>query len=153
VLLQATNLPRTLRFYESLLGTRGRNVGGGRVYFDCGPVILAHVDPSSDKGEEVLAIPEPVYFATTDLEGVYRRAKSLRCLSPELIHGDPENPAGKIVERPWGERSFYVVDPSGNPLCFVDSKTLFTGMVDRHASRARPRSRPNVRPRRKSRSS
>jgi len=31
------------------------------------------------------------------------------------------------VERPWGERSFYAVDPFGNPLCFVDQKTLFTG--------------------------
>ena len=27
----------------------------------------------------------------------------------------------------WGERSFYVRDPFGNPLCFVDADTLFTG--------------------------
>jgi hypothetical protein len=35
--------------------------------------------------------------------------------------------AGAIVRRPWGERSFYAVDPFGNKLCFVDRATLFTG--------------------------
>jgi hypothetical protein len=33
---------------------------------------------------------------------------------------------GVIAQRPWGERSFYMNDPSGNPLCFVDEKTVFT---------------------------
>ena len=32
-----------------------------------------------------------------------------------------------IAVRPWGERSFYGLDPSGNPVCFVDPATLFTG--------------------------
>jgi len=35
--------------------------------------------------------------------------------------------AGEIVKRPWGELSFYVEDPWGNGLCFVDETTLFTG--------------------------
>ena len=26
---------------------------------------------------------------------------------------------GHIARRPWGERSFYMQDPSGNPICFV----------------------------------
>jgi hypothetical protein len=34
---------------------------------------------------------------------------------------------GAVAERPWGERSFYMRDPAGNPLCFVDASTLFTG--------------------------
>jgi hypothetical protein len=34
---------------------------------------------------------------------------------------------GGIVVRPWGERSFYVVDPWGNPLCFVEEGTVYTG--------------------------
>jgi hypothetical protein len=33
---------------------------------------------------------------------------------------------GEIARRPWGERSFYMRDPFGNPLCFVDEGTLFT---------------------------
>jgi catechol 2,3-dioxygenase-like lactoylglutathione lyase family enzyme len=125
VLLEVNDLDTSLRFYESLLGSEGRRVGGGRVYFDCGPVILALVD-TTESGK-VSTLPEPVYFATTDLDAVHRRACKLDCLSPDLIHDDPENPAGEITVRPWGERSFYAIDPSGNPLCFVDSATLFTG--------------------------
>jgi len=34
---------------------------------------------------------------------------------------------GSIQRQPWGEVSFYAHDPLGNPLCFVDEKTLFTG--------------------------
>ena len=30
------------------------------------------------------------------------------------------------IERPWGERSFDVVDPWGNDLCFCQDGTLFT---------------------------
>jgi hypothetical protein len=38
-----------------------------------------------------------------------------------------EESAGDMVTRPWGERSFYVKDPWGNGLCFVDEKTIYTG--------------------------
>ncbi|HLN51684.1 MAG: VOC family protein [Thermoplasmata archaeon] len=129
VLLQVDDLDRSQRFYESLLANRGRKVGGGRVYFDCGPTIFALVDISADGGQAAATLPEALYFATDDVDGVYRRARKLGCLSPALIHNDPTNPAGEIVVRPWGERSFYAADPSGNPLCFVDAGTLFTGLA------------------------
>jgi len=48
----------------------------------------------------------------------------LDCLAKGIVHGEP---AGGIVVRPWGERSFYVLDPYGNGLCFVDASTVFTG--------------------------
>jgi hypothetical protein len=32
---------------------------------------------------------------------------------------------GEIATRPWGQRSFYMRDPFGNPLCFVDETTIF----------------------------
>ena len=35
---------------------------------------------------------------------------------------------GTIEKRPWGEVSFYMKDPFGNPLSFVDETTLFTGL-------------------------
>ncbi len=148
VLLQVGDLDQSQRFYESLLGNRGRKVGGGRVYFDCGATIFALVDISADGGQTASPLPEALYFATSDLEGVHRRARKLGCLSPALIHNDPANPAGEIVVRPWGERSFYAADLSGNPLCFVDASTLFTGL-------ARPSGVPrgNDRHRRQSRSS
>ena len=34
---------------------------------------------------------------------------------------------GDITVKPWGERSFYVEDPWGNGICFVDETTRFTG--------------------------
>jgi catechol 2,3-dioxygenase-like lactoylglutathione lyase family enzyme len=128
ILLEVDDLDRSRRFYESLLAKRGRKVGGGRVYFDCGATIFALVDISGDGGR-ASPLPEALYFATDDLAGVYRRARKLGCLSPALIHNDPTNPAGTIVVRPWGERSFYAVDLSENPLCFVDADTLFTGLA------------------------
>jgi catechol 2,3-dioxygenase-like lactoylglutathione lyase family enzyme len=125
VLVPVKNLERSQRFYESLFGTSGRPVGGGRVYFDCGSTIFGLLDPAAEGTEQLRTVPEPVYFATAELEKVHRRAKKLRCLSPARIHGG--DPAGEIVVRPWGERSFYAQDPSGNPLCFVDEETLFIG--------------------------
>jgi hypothetical protein len=69
-----------------------------------------------------------VYFAVDDLDDAYRRAERLGGLSTEI--GDGNLPMGQIARRPWGERSFYMSDPFGNPLCFVDATTLFTaGLV------------------------
>ena len=124
VILQVSDLDQAAEFYSILLGDGGRRIrGGGRHYIDCGPVILALVDPASD-GEEAAANPDYIYFSAEDLEALHARAKSLKCLSKEDVHGAP---AGDIVKRPWGERSFYARDPFGNKICFVDARTLFTG--------------------------
>lgn len=32
-----------------------------------------------------------------------------------------------IETQPWGERCFYAKDPFGNPICFVDERTVFLG--------------------------
>lgn len=34
---------------------------------------------------------------------------------------------GQIARRPWGEQSFYMHDPAGNPLCFVDEQSIYRG--------------------------
>lgn len=124
VLLPARNLARSVSFYERLLQTRGRTVAPGRVYFDCGTVILGVLDYSGVRAKDWGVPTEAFYLATGDLESVHRRARRLGGLATGSVHGSP---AGLIVVRPWGERSFYANDPAGNPLCFVDSKTLFTG--------------------------
>lgn len=41
--------------------------------------------------------------------------------------GDGGLPMGEIARRPWGEVSFYLNDPWGNPLCFVDETSIFRG--------------------------
>jgi catechol 2,3-dioxygenase-like lactoylglutathione lyase family enzyme len=124
IILQVNGLDRTERFYTRLLGTPGRRVGGGRLYYQVGPVILALLDPSADDGPKGVPSPDHVYFAVRDLGPFHRRAQKLRGLSRGQVHGEP---AGEIRVRPWGERSFYVRDPSGNRLCFVDRSTVFTG--------------------------
>ena len=127
IILQVDNLDKAEEFYGKLLGDRGRRIPrGSRHYIDCGPVILALVDVNGEgiPGLEPKPLPDYIYFAVSDVEAVYQRAQELQCLSTEDVHGES---AGELVKRPWGERSFYVHDPWGNGLCFVDEKTLFTG--------------------------
>jgi predicted enzyme related to lactoylglutathione lyase len=124
VILQVSDLDQAADFYGKLLNDPGRRIPrASRHYIDCGPVILALVDVTAG-GEEAKPLPDYIYFSVDDLDQVYARARDLGCLSTEDVHGAS---AGEIVVRPWGERSFYVYDPWGNGLCFVDEKTLFTG--------------------------
>ena len=124
VILQVSDLDQAAEFYSQLLGNPGRRIPrASRHYFDCGPVILALVDPTPDH-KEAKPLPDFIYFAVNDLEQVHMRARDLNCLSQADVHGDS---VGEMVVRPWGERSFYVHDPWGNGLCFVDENTLFTG--------------------------
>ena len=127
IILQVDNLDKAEDFYGKLLGDRGRRIPrASRHYIDCGPVILALVDVNGEgiPGLEPKPLPDYIYFAVEDIEAVYERAQELQCLSTEDVHGES---AGDLVKRPWGERSFYVHDPWGNGLCFVDDNTLFTG--------------------------
>ncbi len=127
IILQVDNLDKAEEFYGKLLGDRGRRIPrASRHYIDCGPVILALVDVNGEgiPGLEPKPLPDYIYFAVSDVEAVYQRAQELQCLSTEDVHGES---AGDLVKRPWGERSFYVHDPWGNGLCFVDESTLFTG--------------------------
>jgi predicted enzyme related to lactoylglutathione lyase len=124
VILQVDDLDKAAEFYAKLLDDPGRRIPrASRHYIDCGPVILALVDVTAG-GEEAKPSPDYIYFAVSDLEQVYSCATELGCLSSADVHGAS---AGEIVVRPWGERSFYVADPWGNGLCFVDENTLFTG--------------------------
>ena len=88
-----------------------------RHYFDCGGVILALRRPARRRTAEFRPNPDHVYFAVADLEAAYERARTAGCQWLE----------DAIATRDWGERSFYARDPFGNPLCFVDETTLFTG--------------------------
>ena len=126
VIMPAADLAVSAPFYATLLDQPGMPVSGGRHYFHCGPVVLAVYSPGGDgdRGEPRANFGH-VYFAVDDLEGCFARAQSLDCLDPST--GDGGLPMGEIATRPWGERSFYCHDPLGNPLCFVDAATLFTG--------------------------
>jgi catechol 2,3-dioxygenase-like lactoylglutathione lyase family enzyme len=122
ITLEVSNIDKAAEFYATLLGTEGKRHPGARHYFDCGGVIVAVLDPTAG-GLTPTPGPKSLYFAVGDLEAVHARAKSLDALAPYKVHGEP---AGKVIKRPWGERSFYVVDPWGNDLCFVEEGTLYT---------------------------
>lgn len=124
IILQVPDLDQAEAFYGKLLGDRGRRIPyASRHYIDAGSVILALVNPSID-GEQAKPLPDYIYFSVNNLEEVHARAVELGCLAKQDVHGAA---SGDIVVRPWGERSFYVQDPWGNGLCFVDENTLFTG--------------------------
>jgi predicted enzyme related to lactoylglutathione lyase len=120
VILPVTDIERAAGFYTSLLGVPGERVSPGRHYFNCGGTILACYDPVAD-GDELEDgwkhhSNQYIYFAVPDLDGMHARAKSAG--------------AGHLTEidvMPWGERMFWARDPFGNPISFVDEKTVFKG--------------------------
>ena len=122
ITLEVSNIDEAAAFYAKLLGIEGKRHPGARHYFDCGGVILAVLDPTAG-GLTPTPGPKSLYFAVHDAETVHRRAAELDALAPYTVHGEP---AGDVRQRPWGERSFYVVDPWGNDLCFVEDGTLYT---------------------------
>ena len=122
VTVEVANLDEAATFYAKLLNTDGKRHPGARHYFDCGGVILAVLDVSRG-GMNPTPGPKSLYFAVKDLDSVHARATNLKALAPYKVHGQP---AGEAIERPWGERSFYVVDKWGNDLCFVEEGTLYT---------------------------
>lgn len=122
VILPAVDLEASVAFYSAVLEDTGRRVSPGRHYFDCGDVILAVVDPHAD-GDPWEPRPnfDHVYFSVADLEAALGRvvAAGVPLDTPGERHG--------LAVRPWGERSFYAKDPFGNPICFVEAGTEFTG--------------------------
>ena len=118
VILPVNDIDASTEFYTALLGIAGERVSPGRHYFDCGGTIMACYDPRAD-GDDWDAAPNPdhVYFSVEDLDACFDRARNLPCMAIDQ----------SIRVQPWGERSFYAKDPFGNPICFVDASTVFTG--------------------------
>ena len=122
VTAEVDNLTDAAAFYATLLGVPGTRHPGARHYFDCGGVILAVLDVVAG-GLTPRPLPKSLYFAVDDVAAFHARAKALGALARFSVHGQP---AGEVIDRPWGERSFYVTDRWANELCFVQDGTLFT---------------------------
>jgi predicted enzyme related to lactoylglutathione lyase len=122
VTVEVGNLDDATQLYSKLFGVAGERHPGARHYFDCDGVIVAVLDVSQG-GMVPTPGPKSLYFAVDDIDAFHRRAGELGVLAPYQVHGEP---ASDVVERPWGERSFYVVDPWGNDLCFCEDGTLYT---------------------------
>ena len=120
--VEVGDLDEAAKFYAKLFGLVGRKQAGSRCYFACGSVTLQVVDVSSVRAPQPAA--KALYFVVNDLDAVFKRARSLGCLSQGEVHGSP---GGEISVQPWGERSFYAEDPWHNPLCFVEAGTIYPG--------------------------
>lgn len=118
VILPVSNIEVATEFYRKVLNQDGKRVSGGRHYFDCDGTILACFDAKAD-GDDFEAKPNPdhIYISVKNLNEIYARISNW----DENLIVDPIN------TQPWGEKTLYVKDPFGNPLCFVDEKTIFTG--------------------------
>lgn len=125
--LPTTSMGRSDAFFEALLGLEPDTYVPGRHTFYCDSCMLMLVDTVEHaRGHELAPPPfrantEIVYFAVPNLDATWETAQKL-----DLPRVD-EDVGHRIQTRPWGERSFYGRDPSGNPICFVDPDTLFTG--------------------------
>jgi extradiol dioxygenase family protein len=118
VIVGVTDIDAAQEFYSMLLGQPGRRVSPGRHYFDLGAVIFACYDPEAD-GDETpqMCNPEPIYISVPNIEPFYERCANAGLIAPTV----------SLKRQPWGEYSFYMQDPFGNPLCFVDETTVFRG--------------------------
>lgn len=117
--LEVGDLEAALSFYETLFQLSCRRQLGQRFYINPGPVALQVVAPPNPQ-----PAPKALYFTVKDLDAIHARAASLNALSDENVHGER---GGDISVKPWGERSFYVNDPWGNQLCFVEAGTVYAG--------------------------
>jgi catechol 2,3-dioxygenase-like lactoylglutathione lyase family enzyme len=127
VLVPVSDIESARAFYADVLGAPGVRVSPGRHYFDCEGSVLACIDPRAEgDGYDATPNPEPLYLAVGDLEATY---EACRRAGARFAEGAPPEvgPLGRIARRPWGELSFYVSDPFGNPLCFVSRDSVFKG--------------------------
>lgn len=121
VILPVNNIDRAAEFYSQVLGIPGDRVWESRHYFDCGGTILACFDPRQEERDyDATPNTENIYFAVSDIEAVYERAKQAGCQWLD----------DSIKTQHWGERLFFAKDPFGNPICFVDETTLFLSSAD-----------------------
>ena len=121
IILPVNNIDEAEKFYSKIFGMNGTRVSPGRHYFDLAGTILACYDPRAD-GDDADPRWQPhenqyIYISVDDLEETF---ETVRGLNPRRLDE-------KIETMPWGEKLFYLNDPWGNPVCFVDNSTLFMG--------------------------
>jgi catechol 2,3-dioxygenase-like lactoylglutathione lyase family enzyme len=129
ILMPVSDLAHAAQFYCTLMGQPGERVSPGRHYFRAGAVILACYDAVADGDARTFRpLTTETYFAVDDLEKAYATAVTAGAHVSEQV-SPGAGALGVIQVRPWGERSFYVADPFGNPLCFVDAQTKYLGSL------------------------
>ena len=116
VAVPTLDLAKGRLFYEQVLGMEADDTVPTRLYFHCEGAIVALVDWTVEARGPFSPTCDNLYLAVDDLEAVQERAIDAGA-----------RVTSSVEVRPWGERSFYCLDPDGNHLCFVDADTLFLG--------------------------
>jgi len=119
IIFPVNDINKAEKFYSEILKQKGTRVSPGRHYFNLGGTILACYDPTADgdeKGNWEFHKNQYIYISVPDLENIKAEMENLDYKS-----------IGVIKKMPWGERLLYANDPFGNPICFVDEKTVFMG--------------------------
>jgi hypothetical protein len=118
VIVGVTHIDVAQVYYSMLFGQPGKRVSPGRHYFDLGSVIFACYEAEAE-GDDTphVSNPEPIYLSIPNIESFFTE-----CMDAGLIANTVT-----LNRQPSGEYSFYMQDPFGNPLCFVDETTLFRG--------------------------
>ena len=116
--LPVADLDAAMEFYTHTLMLPAKKISESRASLFCKGIELICYDPLLE-GKQVgkgwmLHENQDLYFGVTNLEATYIRAKNSGCSEIDA--------ATSINER--GETVFHCKDPSGNPLCFVDEKTM-----------------------------
>ncbi len=119
IILPTHPIQKALDFYEPIFETQALRVSDGRYYFHLGNVILACYDSIAD-GDlyQIPPNPEHIYISTSHIQDTYQKVQQQ---NPLVI-------SPKIQKMPWGENSFYFIDPFGNKICFVEKGTEFLGI-------------------------
>lgn len=122
IIIPVPDIEKAEQFYTFLLDQAGQRISPGRHYYDLGGTILACYDPEADGDETgqrwTFHENQYTYIAVADIDSLFKKVR--------------QNSAATLLSEavelmPWGERLFYLQDPFGTPLCFVDESTVFKG--------------------------
>ncbi len=121
IIFPVKDIERASDYYSAIFEMPGTRVSDGRHYFNLDGTILALYDPEAD-GDEInqswsFHENQYLYFAVENLTALHERIKKL----------GGQHVDERIGKMPWGEVLFYANDPFGNPICFVEKSTIFTG--------------------------
>ena len=119
VVLPVSDIELAAEFYFQVLGVKGKRISAGKHFFEYDGFTLSCYDPlaNGDKLGQGWMHHENQY--------TYFSVKNLDTLFFRLLKIPDAEIDSNINENELGERLFYASDPFGNPLCFVDEKTVF----------------------------
>ncbi len=118
ILLPVSDLDEAAVFYSQVLLVPAKKLTGTRIRLKCAGIELVCYDPIMEGNRVgkgwILHENQYLYFAVANLEATYMRAKNNGCSEIDAV----------ISRNERGESIFRCKDPFGNPLCFIDEKTM-----------------------------